>query len=609
MYLVHKDLSEYWAIDIEANGLLPDTIFCVVCKNVGTKEKYCFTNTAGYGRSVKDFPAWYNSLSNNTQIVGHNVLSYDLPNLTRLLGLKWSLARIVDTLVLSYLYNSAINGGHSLEAWGERLKKLKLPHDDWAKFSPEMLERCEQDVDITIELFLRLTARMRGYGYSEKSCEIEHYIRDVINEQERNGFYFDTVGARALYSKLRSEQDQLNENIERLFPPVLTEQARFKYRLRANGQPYARYAEHCRIFPRVDRVGEEYVCYDWQKFNIASPAQRIVKLTNLGWEPTSFTPKGNPKVDEDVLIEFAEKSGIKEVQAIADWLVLAGRSSMLQTWLVNVDLDNCIHGHILTCGATTRRMIHFKPNTANIPKAKKNVKYGYECRSLWQARPGRVLVGYDAASLEMRMMLHYLKADQKLIDLYLSGDPHQANSMALEANPWGWEVPRDTGAKNGFYAFIYGAQDSKLGWTFNHKGGKEFGAWGRQKLYEITPGLEDLITETQHEYYSNNGMLKCIDGGFNRCPSPHAAVNYRFQGAGAIVMKQAAIYLRDRASNLDHLKVGDIHDEGQHDVYPLDADKFGQLAVQCIRDAGEELNFNLPLDGNYKIGPTWASTH
>ena len=76
-------------------------------------------------------------------------------------------------------------------------------------------------------------------------------------------------------------------------------------------------------------------------------------------------------------------------------------------------------------------------------------------------------------------------------------------------------------------------------------------------------------------------------------------------------MKQASIFVRQRTieRGLDALKVGDIHDEGQLDCAKRDAQEVGELCVQAIRDAGEELNFRVPLDGDFKIGRNWANTH
>ncbi len=55
--------------------------------------------------------------------------------------------------------------------------------------------------------------------------------------------------------------------------------------------------------------------------------------------------------------------------------------------------------------------------------------------------------------------------------------------------------------------------------------------------------------------------------------------------------------------------VGDIHDEWQYDVAEADAEAHASLAVQAIKEAGEELNMLIPMDGKSKIGLNWACTH
>jgi DNA polymerase-1 len=332
---------------------------------------------------------------------------------------------------------------------------------------------------------------------------------------------------------------------------------------------------------------------------------------SLGYEPVNFTESGNPKVDEESLHSFAEISGRPEVKAIADWLVLQGRSTMVEGWLNNVNYDDhCMHGRVMTCAAMTRRMIHNNPNTANIPKAKAKVKYGIECRRLWQARPGRREVGYDASGLEMRMFAQYLN-NEEATRLFTEGDPHMLNTRNLELP----DEMRDLTVKNGFYAYLYGAGDPKLGRTLKPElqgnAAFQYGKWARSVLEKGTPGLARLVDEIGSEFRHGGGVLKTIDGGFVRCHSRSAALNYKLQSAGAIVMKKAAIIARDaiKRKGLDSLLVGTIHDEGQHDVHPGDADVVGQTCVDAIKQAGEALGFSVPLDGNYKVGANWAECH
>ena len=55
--------------------------------------------------------------------------------------------------------------------------------------------------------------------------------------------------------------------------------------------------------------------------------------------------------------------------------------------------------------------------------------------------------------------------------------------------------------------------------------------------------------------------------------------------------------------------IGNIHDEIQAEVINEQTETFGRLAVSCIQAAGLEWKLNCPLDGEYKVGLTWAQTH
>lgn len=600
MYLTHHDLSKYWGIDIEADSLKPTKIWVVVAINAATGEVLSFRDPEQFRRFV--------AANKDCYWVGHNAISYDVPWLNRLWDCDIDLSRVVDTLTLSYLYDPRMANGHSLEAWGERMKFPKIEFNDFSQYSQEMHDYCIQDVRLTLRVFLALTARMRARGFSERSCEIEHKIRIVVDKQERNGFWFDIQAAERLYSRIREEQDGLAGPIQELFPPVLVSAGRYDYRIKKDGSPFASFERHLTRYPKLvfNEDQTAYEVFDWQEFNIGSPPQRLEKLLSLGFKPTKKTKSGNPSVDEESLLEFAEKKKIPEVQAIAEWLVLFGRGNMINTWLNAVDReDSRIHGRVFTCGAITRRMTHSSPNTANIPKAKDKIKYGKECRALWSIpdKERYRLVGYDASGLEMRMFGHYL-GDPKAAELYIHGDPHAVNTANLGLAP----EDRDLVVKNGFYAFLYGAQNARLDATFNR--GRGFGKKAREILMETTPGLERAVREAQEEQQAT-GWIKTIDGGYVRCLSPHAALNSKLQSAGGITMKVASIILDEACERkgIDHKKVGDIHDEGQHEVAVGDAEEFGKLAVQSIVDAGEDLGFSVPLDGDYKVGLSWAETH
>ena len=283
-----------------------------------------------------------------------------------------------------------------------------------------------------------------------------------------------------------------------------------------------------------------------------------------------------------------------------------GRANMVNTWLENWnESTNCIHGKLFV--ADTLRLRHQSPNTANIPAVRvdkeRGVLYGddgyftYEARDLWTARPGRVLVGTDASGLELRMLAHFLNRDEFTRQV-VEGDPHQYNADVV-----GITRPQ---AKTLIYAIMYGAAAPKIAKTLGVplNEGKKI-----RELFLERLGLKELIDECKAEQKA--GRIELVDGSWVICSSPHAALNYKLQGSGARVMALSAC-LADREvkrNQWDVLKVGDIHDEDQSDCDPDIAPDFGRMRVQSIRDAGKLLKLNVPLDGEAKIGKTWAETH
>lgn len=604
--------KDYYVCDIETDGLSPTVIWCSVCRNLGSDEVLRFyPDDMGVGGKFVQF------LESAPVLVGHNYLSFDNEVTGRLLGYKKPVDSVIDSLVLSYLYHPHLPDGHSLEAYGNRFGIKKIGHDDWSRFSPEMMARCERDVELTAMVYKGLCERMNKIGYSEKSCLLEHEIRDVINRQQARGFYFDRVSAFQRRGELERQLSDLAGPIETLFPPVLTERGSYNYRVRADGEPYESYARHVRTYDAVQMSssGNEYSVWSYQPFDIGSPQQRIKKLLSLGWQPTELTPAGNPKVNEDELKKFADSSGIPEITAIADWVVRNSRLSTINSWLGFCQDDSRIHGTVFTCGAGSRRMRHVQPNTANIPSEANEAWWGKEMRELWAATPGRTLMGYDASGLEMRGFCHVLwlmasKKDREfLYDQYIVGKPHKKNAEAL-TDALGFPVVYGGGgAKTLFYAFLYGGGDRKLGVILGK--GPGIGKKVRATLLSSVPGLRDAVEAVQAEWDESGGLIRTVDGGYVRCPGRHAALNYQIQSAGGIVMKEASVIFDKEIARrgLDIWKVGDIHDESQQDCDPKDADEAGKIGVQSIRDAGESLGFNVPLDGEYKIGANWHCTH
>ena len=599
MYLDwNEQAQDVYAVDIETDGLDAKVIWVMCWENIKTKE----TGTCTTYAEIKRF---FDETAGSIY-VGHNIIRFDAPVLNKFTDTKLTVSQIIDTLVLVTLYSPSIKDGHSLDAWGTRIGFKKGVFNDWTHLSDEMIVYCRQDVKVTAELFRKITKVLKKIGFSELTCYIQHNIMAIASKQQNTGFKFDGPRAMLFCQQLRNREEELQELIRHAFP---AERVFIRERnvFTKSGKVTALYERDRQTYEtELSDDGRSYRAFENVPFNIGSPEQRVEKLTALGWVADERTPKGFPKPTEKSLIRFAEESGIEEVALITKWMSVNGRANMINNWLENWSEETgCIHGRLFV--ANTLRFRHQAPNTANIPAVRVGKTgevlyseagyYTYEARDLWCARSGRVLVGTDAAGLELRMLAHYLNRPA-FTEQVVNGDPHQYN-----ADLAGVTRPR---AKTLLYAIQYGAQAGKVAQII--EGTREEGALMREQFLARL-GIKRVMEDAMRE--QGVGRVWLVDGAGVVCPSPHAALNYKLQGGGARVMALGSIILEKhiRRHGLDSLKVGDIHDEWQYDVDPADAREHARLSVQSIREAGEELNLNIPLDGTAKEGLTWAETH
>lgn len=144
--------------DIEGNGLYEQItqLWCFSYKDIDTHEMSSIIYTdVDYVTKIQDV------LDRSTLIIGHNIIGFDLPALKKLHGIKYS-GELFDTLVVSRLLNPDRFGGHSLEAWGKRAKRYKPEHEDWSRYSPEMLHRNKEDVEINEWVYYKLLEEMES---------------------------------------------------------------------------------------------------------------------------------------------------------------------------------------------------------------------------------------------------------------------------------------------------------------------------------------------------------------------------------------------------------------------------------------------------------------
>jgi DNA polymerase I len=540
-------------LDLEANGLTPDTIWCVVTSENGVSTVHTTPDTLS------------EALRGSVSVVGHNLIGYDMPVLERLWGITVAPERVLDTLVLSRLYEPSKSGGHSLRNWGECLGFPKGDHTDWSQLSQEMIDYCIRDVEVTEAVHQNLMQNMTCF--SPNCIELEHKVQASVQQQEINGWTLDQPLARDLCATFKERMNEIEEELQQKFPPIV----------------------HERWSEKTGKQLKDKV----EVFNVGSRQQIAKRLSSLGVRFDKVTEKGNPIVDEAVL----ETIDLPEAKVVSEYLMLQKRYAQVNSWLEHVKEDGRVHGRVISNGAVTGRMTHQSPNMAQVPAS--HSPYGHECRSCWTVPEGKKLVGFDASGLELRMLAHYMK-DEDYTNEIINGDIHTANQRLA-----GLESRNQ--AKTFIYALLYGAGDEKLGSVAG--GGRTTGKKLRESFLNNLPSFAALKDRVSNA--SSRGYLTGLDGRRLLVRSEHSALNTLLQAAGAIVMKKALVILDDYAKlwKLDYKIIGNIHDEVQSEVAEKDAEKFGWLAVECLKAAGLEFNLRCPLDGEYKVGTTWAETH
>ena len=568
--------------DIETDDLDATKVWCIVAKELDGKS-YRFTPD-----EIED---GIKLLQDADTLIGHNIIGFDLPVLGNLYNFKYK-GKIIDTLVMSRLYNPVRENGHSLKTWGYRLGIPKQEQPEFESYTPAMLNYCEQDVILNEAVYKYLLDE--GTGFSKQSFDLEQKTASIIREQEKTGFYFDSQQAMTLLAELNQNKADVEDEVQKTFKPKWVEDKMVLPYTNKNGELSKRGLtddEYENILISGNR--EPFMRRKLVDFNLGSRKQIGEYLIDFGWQPEKFTPTGQPIVDEGTLKKITH---IKEAKLIADYLLYQKRIAQVSSWIDELK-DDRVHGRVIPNGTITGRMTHRNPNMAQVPNL--GSPYGKECRACWTVPEGYKLVGIDASGLELRMLAHYMN-DADYIEEVVNGDIHSTNQELAGLKT------RDQ-AKTFIYALVYGAGDFKIGKIIN--GDIKKGKALRERFFRNLPALKKLKDRVQQA--SNRGFLKGIDGRKIYVRSQHASLNTLLQGCGAIVMKQAMVNLHEliKLNTVDAQFVANIHDEWQLQVKESQADYIGRLGVESIEKVTEQFNMRCDLTGQYKIGGNWSETH
>ena len=573
--------------DIETDDLDATEIHCIVAIDENNKQ-YTFDIIDDNILKGLDF------LAEADKLIGHNIIGFDIPVIKKLHGINlWSKNKIIDTLVLSRLFNPVREKGHSLKVWGSKLGVAKdTPPEDFTVYTKDTLKYCIKDVVLNKALFEYL--KKESAGFSKSSIELEHHVTYILEQQKVNGFKIDIKHTTNLLSELNFKIKEVQDKVHNTFKPKWVDIKEVKPKLKQNGMlSKSGLTDYEYEDIKLSGNMKPFMRQDLVEFNLGSRKQIGEYLISFGWKPKKFTPTGQPIVDEGTLKKIIH---IKEAKLIADFLLYQKRIAQISSWLDSIKADDRVHGSVVSTGAITGRMSHRSPNMAQVPSV--SSPYGEECRACWIVDEGHKLVGIDASGLELRLLAHYM-ADEEYINDIINGDIHTTNqeSAGLESR---------NQAKTFIYALIYGAGDEKLGTIV--QGNRADGKRLRESFINNNPAFKTLRDRVERA--SSRGYLKGLDGRKIFIRHRHASLNTLLQGAGAIVMKKALTILADMLDlqTIPARIVANIHDEWQIEVPEAQANGVGALAVRCIEQASSEYDLRCPLTGEFNIGDSWYET-
>tara|TARA_Y100001938_G_scaffold150777_1_gene243382 strand:- start:24079 stop:25830 length:1752 start_codon:yes stop_codon:yes gene_type:complete len=583
-------MTERLFFDLETNGLLDelDTIHCIGVYNPDTKEY------RGYKPDEVDSALL--RLSKADEIIGHNVIGFDIPAIKKVKPGWETEAKITDTLILSRLIYSDLKredwdamrsfprrlyGSHSLAAWGHRLDNHKGDYSGgWEAWNEDMHEYMEQDVRLTAHLY----QTMRPWDWSERSIELEHAIAWITEDIGSAGWTLDQKKASELYAELAQRRQELDVELQDLFEPWETTEVFIPKR---NNKTMGYVA------------GEPFTKRKTIYFNYNSRRQiEFCLRRKYGWEPEKLTGDGHAQIDDVVLASLP----YPEAKKLAEVFLIQKRIGQLaegkQAWLKKVDNDGRLRHRIISGGCISGRASHVGPNLAQVPATR--LKYGKECRELFTVQPGYSLVGADLSGLELRCLAHFLNDGGAYAKEILSGDIHSANQHSAGLDT------RDQ-AKTFIYTLIFGGGDAKLGHVVGSS--PTAGRKLRDNFFKAVPAFKEL--KTQLGVASEKGWIYGLDKRRLKVRSQHSVMSTLIQSAGAVLCKQWLL-LVDRAikdENLDAQIIAWVHDEVQIQVKKGEEDHVGHIARRAAQEAGEAFGFRCPIAAEYSIGRTWADTH
>jgi hypothetical protein len=361
--------------------------------------------------------------------------------------------------------------------------------------------------------------------------------------------------------------------------------------------------------------------------------------------------ENQPAVVDDEVLETIV-APYPEFAGLSEHYILGRRLGQLvngkKAWAKNVSVDGRIHGGLVHIGTPHGRAKHLEPNLAQVPNPKRGKPFATECRGLFKARDGWVLVACDQSGLQDRGFAHYLAEFDggAYAKAFLAGFDthwHTATALGLVNRARNKESKVDgvirEGSKGFRYAFLYGAGVLRAGMIVasiiravrhldptsdlpkrffsgeTHPKESALRRVGRQALNQFeaaTPGLRQLRNKLQ-AHAQRQGWLPGLDGRRVPVRALYSALNFIVTSSEAIICKRWLVRVHDELrERFRYGWAGDfviclwVHDEIVACCRPEIAKEVGEIMVRNAKEPGDFYDFKVQLDADFKIGRNWG---
>jgi DNA polymerase-1 len=517
--------------------------------------------------------------------IGQN-LKYDLVVMRRH-GID--IAPYDDTMLISYVLDAGMNGGHGMDALSQRwLAHTPIAFKDVCgsgksliTFDRVDLEKATcyaaEDADVTLRLWRVLKPRLAAEGLVSVYERLERPLVPVLARMEERGIAVD----RQILSRLSGELAQ-----------------------------------------RAAAYEDEIYQLAGEKFTIGSPKQLgDILFGRMGLPGGSKTKTGQWSTSAQVLEDLAAE-GHELPRKIVDWRQLTKLKSTYTDALpgfIHPETKR-VHTSYSLASTTTGRLSSSDPNLQNIPV---RTAEGRKIRTAFVAEPGNLLISADYSQIELRVLAHVADIPQ-LRQAFADGiDIHAMTASEMFGVPvegMPGEVRRRAKAIN--FGIIYGISAFGLANQLSIPR-EEAGSYIR-KYFERFPGIRDYMEATK-QTARDKGYVETIFGRRAhypeiRSPNPsvrafneRAAINAPIQGSAADIIRRAMVRMEEALAEagLDDTKMLlQVHDElifeaPEHQV---------EAAIPVIRRIMENatmpaLSMKVPLHVDARAAHNWDEAH